>query len=168
MAAKKMCRFFCVIFVLTLLCGCGSFDRFKRWEDVQEKEAQKQGAAGYADDMIEMTFTVVGEKEVRFRLQNKTDGRITLHWGEVSFRFPSGEILPVVPGGEDGVTVVPAASALSGNFSAVGSVSYLADEDKWKDPDDSIDAQQEFSIDMPLEIEAIGGKKDYSFNFVTS
>ncbi len=168
MAAKKVCRFFCVIFILALLCGCGSLEWFKRWEDVQENEAQKQGAADYADEMIEMTFTVVGEKEVRFRLQNKTDGRIILRWGEVSFRFPSGEILPVVPGGEGGVTIVPAMSAFSGNLSAVGSVSYLADEDKWRDPDDSVDAEQEFSIDMPLEIEVIGGKKDYSFSFVTS
>jgi hypothetical protein len=168
MAAKKVRRFFCVIIIVVLLFGCGSLERFKRWEDVQENKAQKQGAADYADDMIAMTFTFVGEKEVRFRLQNKTAGRIIFRWDEVSFRFPSGEILPVVPGGEGGVTVVPAMSAFSGSFSAVGSVSYLADEDRWKDPDDSFNAQQEFSIDMPLEIEAIGGKKDYSFSFVTS
>lgn len=168
MAAKKMFRFLCVISTLALLCGCGSLERFKIWEDVQENDARKQGAEGYADEMIEMTFAVENEKEVRFRLQNKTAGRITIHWDAVSFRFPSGEILPVVPGDEGGVTVVPAMSAFSGSLSAVGSVSYLADEDRWKDPDDSTDAQQEFSIDMPLEIEAIGGKKDYSFNFITS
>ncbi len=163
-----MYRFFCFIFILVLLCGCGSLERFQRWEDTQESETPKQGAAGYTDGMIDMTFTVIDETEVRFRLQNKTDGRVTIRWGEVSFRFPSGEILPVVPGGVGGVTVVPAMSALSGSLVAVGSVSYLADEDQWEDPDDSIDVQQEFSIDMPLEIEVLGGKKDYSFRFITS
>jgi hypothetical protein len=168
MAAKKVYRFLCLILILAFFCGCGSLERFQRWEDVQEKEAREQDATGYADEMIEMTFTAVGEKEVRFRLQNKTVGRIILRWDEVSFRFPTGEILPVVPGGEGGMTVVPAMSAFSGSLSAVGSTSYLADEDRWEDPDESFEAQQEFSIDMPLEIEAIGGKKDYSFSFVTS
>lgn len=163
-----MCRFFCVLFILALLCGCGSLDRFKRWEDVQEKEAAPPGATGYTDGMIDMTFTVVDEKEVRFRLQNKTNGRVTILWGEVTFRFPAGEILPVVPAGAGGVTVVPALSAFSGSLVAVGSTPYLADEDQWEDPDDSVDIQQEFSIDMPLDIEALGGKKAYSFRFITS
>jgi hypothetical protein len=161
---KKMC-FVGAMLILVFLSACGPVERFKRWEDTQEKAARTPGTVHFADDLIDVTFARVDKRQINLHLQNKTHGRITIRWEEVSFRFPSGDILSVMHGGDGSASVIPALSEISDSISPVGRIPYLADEDKREDQDGSFDFQQEFGVSLLLDIEVIGGKKTYNFNF---
>jgi hypothetical protein len=153
-----------ILFILLILCSCGTVGKFERWEDVQQSEAGGYADLSFEDEFIDVTFLRGEEKEVRYRLRNKTDGRITILWDEVSWNLPSGAVMAVVR--SDGAAhIIPAGAEVLGRISPVERKPYLADDDRWQDADGSVDSLQEFAVVMPLEIESLGGKKDYTFNF---
>ncbi|MCX5826439.1 MAG: hypothetical protein NTV58_00325 [Deltaproteobacteria bacterium] len=160
------------IFVIMILNSCGPAQQFTMWEDQQQSAPQSSpglpGNLHVSDEFIDITFTVISEQEINFRLQNKTSGRITIHWDEVLCKFPTGAVMQLINSGNGTDTDVQPMSVLTDSLSPLGPIPYLADEDDWRDADDSIDFEQEFSIEMPLYIDASGGKKDYTFTFVLS
>jgi hypothetical protein len=161
-----------VMILSVILSACGSAQQFTMWENRQQSAPQSStgppGGLHVADEFIDITFTVISEQEINFRLQNKTSGPITIRWDEVLCKFPTGAIMQLINSGNGTDTVVQPMSVLTDSLSPLGPIPYLADEDDWRDADGSIDFEQEFSVEMPLYIDAAGGKKDYTFTFVLS
>lgn len=154
------------------LNACGSMQQFTMWENQQQNASQSPpgppGTLHVADAFIDITFTVISEQEINFRLQNKTSSRITIQWDEVWCKFPTGAVMQLINSGNGTDTVVQPMSVLTDSLSPLGRIPYLADEDDWRDADGSIDFEQEFSVEIPLYIDAAGGRKDYTFSFVLS
>ncbi|MFA5180666.1 MAG: hypothetical protein WC405_05050 [Syntrophales bacterium] len=161
-----------LIFIIMALNACGTMQQFAMWEDQQQSAPQSSpgqpGNLHVADEFIDITFTVISEKTINFRLQNKTSGPITIHWDEVLCKFPTGAVMQLINDGNGTDTVVQPMSVLTDSLSPLGPIPYLADEDDWRDADGSIDFEQIFSIEMPLYIDAAGGRKDYTFSFALS
>jgi len=162
-----------IIMVMSLtLNACGSAQQFTMWENRQQSAGQSTpgppGTLHVADAFIDITFTVISEQEINFRLQNKTGSPITIRWDEVLCKFPTGAVLQLINSGNGTDTVVKPMSVLTDSLSPLGPIPYLADEDDWRDADGSTDFEQEFSVEMPLYIDAAGGRKDYTFTFVLS
>jgi hypothetical protein len=152
--------------------ACGTMDQFTRWENQQQSTSQSSpalpGDLHLSDDFIDISFTVISEKEINFRLRNKTGAPITIRWDRVLCKFPNGTVMQLINEGNGKDTVVQPLSVLTDSLSPLGPIPYLADEDDWRNADGFIDFEQEFSVEMPLYIDAAGGRKDYSFNFVLS
>jgi len=164
---------FMIMIISLTLSACGSAQQFTMWENQQQSAAQSPppgppGSLHVADAFIDITFTVISEQEINFRLQNKTGSPITIRWDEVLCKFPTGAVLQLINSGNGTDTVVQPMSVLTDSLSPLGPIPYLADEDDWRDADGSIDFEQEFSVEMPLYIDAAGGRKDYTFGFVLS
>ena len=161
-----------LLFIILALNACGSVQQFTMWETQQQSAPQSSpglpGDLHVSDEFIDITFTVISEKEINFRLRNKTSGPITIHWDEVLCKFPIGAVTQLINSGNGTDTVVQPMSVLTDSLSPLGPIPYLADEDDWRNADGSIDFEQEFSVEMPLYIDAAGGKKDYTFTFVLS
>jgi hypothetical protein len=161
-----------LIFIVMSMNACGTVDQFTMWENQQQSPSQSSpglpGNLHFSDEFIDISFTVISEKEINFRLQNKTSGLITIHWEEVLCKFPTGAVMQLINVGSSTDTVVQPMSVLTDSLSPLGPIPYLADEDDWRDADGSIDFEQMFSVEMPLYIDAAGGRKDYTFSFVFS
>ena len=170
MTVTRKFHYLFLVFTIMTLNACGATQQFTMWENQQHSAAQNPPgppvSLHVADAFIDITFTVISEQEINFRLQNKTSGRITIRWDEVLCKFPTGAVMQLINSGNGTDTVVQPMSVLTDSLSPLGPIPYLADEDKWRDANGSIDFEQEFSVEMPLYIDAAGGRKDYTFSFV--
>jgi hypothetical protein len=171
-AFTRNTKYLFLVFIVIALNACGTVDQFTMWENQQQSASQSSpglpGNLHFSDEFIDISFTVISEKAINFRLRNKTTGPITIRWDEVLCKFPTGAVMQLINDGNGTDTVVQPMSVLTDSLSPLGPIPYLADEDDWRNADGSIDFEQEFSVEMPLYIDAAGGRKDYTFSFVLS
>jgi hypothetical protein len=131
----------------------------------------------YSDDFIDVVFTI-GETQIGFDIQNKTDSGIKINWDELSMIYPTGTSSRVIHSGirlmdrnaPQAPTIIPPNAKVSDILIPSENIYYLSGQyGGWNyhplfGGDNSLAwNDKEFSIYFPLEIK--GSKKEYNFKF---
>jgi len=130
-------------------------------------------ALTYSDNSLEVLF-IVNEKQIDFRIQNKTDSGIKINWDEISIISTGGRASKIIHSGirlvdrnnPQAPTFVPPQANITDILVPSENIRYGMSS--WItgnlfDGDPLVYNGKEFSIYFPLEIR--GARKEYSYKF---
>jgi len=144
-----------------------------RW-DIMLQEPKPSNDLSYSDEYIDVTFAI-GETQIGFDIQNKTDNGIKINWDELAFISPNGKSERVIHNGvrliernsPQAPTIIPPKSRISDILIPSDNIAFTGDY--WHElelfygHDKSIYVGKRFKIYFPLEIKS--ERKEYNFSF---
>lgn len=175
---KRLVNLISFLLVVALLSSCSLLITIPHYKwDISLQQPIPSDTLVYSDEFIKINFTV-GEKQISFDMQNKTDKGMKINWDEISYISPTGMSMRIIHGGvrlidrnaPQAPTIVPPNSRISDFIIPSENIYYVSGEyGGWRESDlfynenKAIYEGKEFSVYMPLEIKS--ERKEYTFTF---
>jgi len=164
-----------ILFVIFLVISCTVAPRY--YLDISLKKPIDSNILRYTDNKIDIIFRM-GEKQIAFDLQNKTETGIRINWDEVGYISPTGRTMRVIHSGirlmdrnsPQAPTMVPPGSRVSDVIIPSENIYFVSGRyggwnelDLFPGNDKSIYKGAEFGLYFPL---VMGDRReDYKFIF---
>ncbi len=157
---------------LLFLVSCSTVsNRVDRYESNYQQEygaaLQEQDNPGlihYEDEYVLMNLALLAKGDMAFQILNKTSGTITINWADVLYDVPRTGLLQAIPSGSM-TSVIPAQLGIQDRFSPYQPLSLFPEdyEVSGRSTDGAQYAYQQFTVRMPIRLDATGEKKIYLF-----
>jgi hypothetical protein len=157
---------------LLLLVSCSTVsNRVDRYESNYQheygaalQEQDNPGLIRYEDEYVLMNLALLAKGDMAFQIMNKTSGTITINWADVMYDVPRTGLLQAIPSGSM-TTVIPAQRGIQDRFSPYQPLSLFPEdyEVSGRSSDGAQYAYQQFTVRMPIRMDATGEKKIYLF-----
>jgi len=157
---------------LLLLVSCSTVsNRVDRYESNYQheygaalQEQDNPGLIRYEDEYVLMNLALLAKGDMAFQIMNKTSGTITINWADVMYDVPRTGLLQAIPSGSM-TSVIPAQRGIQDRFSPYQPLSLFPEdyEVSGRSSDGAQYAYQQFTVRMPILMDATGEKKIYLF-----
>jgi hypothetical protein len=128
------------------------------------QEQDNPGLIRYEDEYVLMNLALLAKGDMAFQIMNKTGGTITIDWADVMYDVPRTGLLQAIPSGSM-TSVIPAQRGIQDRFSPYQPLSLFPEdyEVSGRSSDGAQYAYQQFTVRMPIRMDATGEKKIYLF-----
>jgi hypothetical protein len=157
---------------LLILVSCSTVsNQVDRYEDnyIQEYGAGMQdqdnpGLIHYEDEYVLMNLMMQPNADMAFQIMNKTAGTITINWSDVMYDVPRTGLIEAIPSGSL-TSVIPARRGIQNKFSPNQPLSLFPEDYEVSGRMDNGTqfAYQQFTVRMPIRMDATGDTKVYLF-----
>jgi hypothetical protein len=157
---------------LLILVSCSTVsNQVDRYEDnyIQEYGAGMQdqdnpGLIHYEDEYVLMNLMMQPNADMAFQIMNKTAGTITINWSDVMYDVPRTGLIEAIPSGSL-TSVIPARRGIQNKFSPNQPLSLFPEdyETSGRMANGTQFAYQQFTVRMPIRMDATGDTKIYLF-----
>jgi hypothetical protein len=157
---------------LLILVSCSTVsNQVDRYEDnyIQEYGAGMQdqdnpGLIHYEDEYVVMNLMMQPNADMAFQIMNKTTGTITINWSDVMYDVPRTGLIEAIPSGSL-TSVIPARRGIQNKFSPNQPLSLFPEDYEVSGRMDNGTqfAYQQFTVRMPIRMDATGDTKVYLF-----
>jgi hypothetical protein len=160
-----------MVSILFLVSCSAVSNQVDRYEDnyVQEYGAGMQdqdnpGLIHYEDEYVLMNLALLPKADMVFQIMNKTNGTITINWSDVMYDVPRTGLVQAVPSGSL-TSVIPAQRGIQNKFSPYQPLSLFPEdyETSGRMANGTQFAYQQFTVRMPIRMDATGERKVYLF-----
>jgi hypothetical protein len=128
------------------------------------QEQNNPGLIHYEDEYVLMNLMLQPKANMAFQIMNKTTGTITIVWANVMYDVPRTGLIEAVPSGNL-TSVIPSQRGIQNKFSPNQSLSLFPEDYEVSGRMDNGTqfAYQQFTVRMPIRMDATGETKIYLF-----
>jgi hypothetical protein len=128
------------------------------------QEQKNPGLIHYEDEYVVMNLAMLPKADMAFQIMNKTNGTITIVWANVMYDVPRTGLIEAVPSGSL-TSVIPAQRGIQNKFSPNQPLSLFPEdyETSGRMANGTQFAYQQFTVRMPIRMDATGETKLYLF-----
>jgi hypothetical protein len=128
------------------------------------QDQDNPGLIHYEDEYVVMNLMLQPKAAMAFQIMNKTGGTITIVWANVMYDVPRTGLVQAVPSGSL-TSAIPSQRGIQNKFSPNQPLSLFPEdyEVSGRSSDGAQYAYQQFTVRMPIRMDATGEKKIYLF-----
>jgi hypothetical protein len=128
------------------------------------QDEDNPGLIHYEDEYVVMNLAMLPKAVMAFQIMNKTSGTITIVWANVMYDVPRTGLVQAVPSGSL-TSVIPAQRGIQNRFSPNQPLSLFPEdyETSGRMANGTQFAYQQFTVRMPIRMDATGETKIYLF-----
>jgi hypothetical protein len=128
------------------------------------QDQDKPGLIHYEDEYVLMNLMLQPKAAMAFQIMNTTSGTITIIWANVMYDVPRTGLIEAIPSGSL-TSVIPPQQGIQNRFSPSQPLSLFPEdyETSGRMANGSQFAYQQFTVRMPIRMDATGETKVYLF-----
>jgi hypothetical protein len=163
----------CLLFLVSCSTVSNQVDRYEENYNQEYGAAMQDqdnpGLIHYEDEYVLMNLMLQPNAAMAFQIMNKTGGTITIVWANVMYDVPRTGLIEAIPSGSL-TSVIPPQRGIQNRFSPNQPLSLFPEdyEVSGRSADGTQYAYQQFTVRMPIRMDATGETKLYLFVYASN